>query len=535
MSAESVDTSIDSIDREFVRQLILGQFSFLDNRADKFISEGIFQSKNFGEIEIGDNLWTAGPIENRSWLWSLHAFEPLDPLIASEESELVDALIRSWRVQFENASLSEDFPWHDHATALRLDRLSRITLKLPGCEYPDLAARHANVLLRDDFYSRHTNHGFDQALALIRASLVFADHPGSASWRKTGTARLKDEIAFAFTDEGIHVENSPAYHVGMISNLVRAREILHAIRESGENYDALCNGALSFAAWISRPDRWLAYLGDSASYRANIPAQLSNLPNYPMVRWVVTGGRDGVPPQDNSIVFEEAGYAIYRSRWDPWQRHTHLVMKSGFLSKYHRQDDDLNLLLHARGEDWLIDSGMYNHNPKDPARKYMRSAVAHNVPFLKDFETTRSPEKSKTTMRDLHAEDCELAVEASTRMYKGARVRRILRVANENRFDVQDSINVKRPAESYWLFHVPRDKTVTVENGSAAIRGRKGVLVIRPSDEALGCSVYSGLNSKFPSITSTAVNEYSDSKVIVFGPRYIDDALQMRFRLFFRA
>src|SRR5690606_34093799 len=77
-----------------------------------------------------------------------------------------------------------------------------------------------------------------------------------------------------------------------------------------------------------------------------------------------------------------SGYAIYRSSWGPGANQTHVIMKSGFLSKYHRQDDDLNILIYAYGEDWLIDSGLYNHNQKDPIRIYMRSIKAHNVPYI---------------------------------------------------------------------------------------------------------------------------------------------------------
>src|SRR5690606_226404 len=111
------------------------------------------------------------------------------------------------------------------------------------------ARKHGNLLLRDDFYEKNTNHGFDQSLSLILASLAFSAIPESSQWQVVGLERLKSEMDFAFTSEGVHVENSPAYHMGMIGNMLRARRLLKHININYEGIDSLFDKALIFLAW----------------------------------------------------------------------------------------------------------------------------------------------------------------------------------------------------------------------------------------------------------------------------------------------
>ncbi len=73
----------------------------------------------------------------------------------------------------------------------------------------------------------------------------------------------------------------------------------------------------------------------------------------------------------------------------------------------------MNVLVHAYGEDWLIDSGLYNHNRRDPIRIYMRSARAHNVPFVAGAKIDRSSVgKNFVTLKRMEAPGFSYAVKA---------------------------------------------------------------------------------------------------------------------------
>lgn len=490
--------------------------------AEKIIYEKTIETRNFGDIPIGDDFWTCGPQENRSWCWTLQAYLPLDPLIATGKTNVLKKLVDSWWDRFKLTPIEDDFPWHDHATAMRLDRLSRMALQLPDCKYTELAARHAELLIQEHFYSKNTNHGFDQSVSLVLASLGFPEHKQAIQWCEVGIARLRGEIEFAFTSEGVHVENSPAYHMGMISNMVRARAVLKAVGADTEGFEGVFDKALCYLAWITRPDRAVAYLGDSVTYRPSVPSGLADLPSASLVQWVATGGAEGVSPQTRSIIYAQSGYAIYRSSWENWPGHTHIVMKCGFLSAYHRHDDDLNVLVHAYGEDWFIDSGLYNHNHADPVRVYMRSSLAHNVPYFPNVNVLRTPFKNTNevfaSISSFPADGYDFGVDCMTRMYEGGIIRRSLLVRDESNFRIADRFSGFGDKPRYWLFHVPCNKKITTGKGRAMVRGFSKKLFIRASVDILECATYRGKDAIFPSVLSKQLNRLEDSQVIVFGP-----------------
>lgn len=523
-SSEEINAQDQMVSNNAAGELFSGPSDLDRALAGKLKMEGVIQTKFYGDILTHGDLWGCGPLENRTWCWTLHAFLPLDPLIAVGDWDAVLSHINAWSSRFADAPIEADFPWHDHATALRLDRLSRVALQMPTGQLTSLAARHAALLLEESFYSRHTNHGFDQALSLMLASLAFPHHPESGRWQQIGVARLEDEIRFAFTDEGVHVENSPAYHMGMIGNLNRARRLLQAVGAHAVliGFDKLFDQALQFLAWVTRPDRFVSYLGDSVSYRPNAPAELADLPGFAQVRYAATAGQEGSAPSESFVVYQKSGYAIYRSRWSPWDRHTHIMMKCGFLSRYHRQDDDLNVLVHAHGEDWLIDSGLYNHQHDDPVRVYMRSARAHNVPFLPGAKVNRStPGADFATLERLSLGDFPYAAQGVTKMYSGRRMVRQLLIRDENNFRLVDKILSSQDNPCYWLFHVPSDKKISIGPNTCRVVGKQVSLVIR-SSERLSCEVHRGFAGRFPSVTSVTINQLEDSQVIVFGPATVE-------------
>ncbi|ATI01098.1 heparinase II/III family protein [Alcaligenes faecalis] len=509
---------------DVLKSLFPDASSLDDVKSKSIVYNSIIDTNNFGCVDIKDGVWSSGPQDNRSWLWSLHSYSLFDCLIACKYEGYVNELVSSWAVLFENRPVDDDFPWHDHATALRLERLARMALVFDKFKFYDLVKSHADLLLRKDFYSENTNHGFDQAMSLLVASLVFEGMEGYLLWRKTGLQRLKQEINFAFTEEGIHVENSPAYHVGMTNNLIRARKVLSLLGDAGAYLDSIFKGALWFLAWITRPDRFVALLGDSASYRPNVSSALSSFEQFEFIKWVLSAGKEGRHPDMTSIIFEKSGYAVYRSDWKDWVNHTHIVFKSGFLSKYHRQDDDLNILVYAYGEDWLIDSGMYNHNQSDPVRLYMRSALAHNIPYVPDSRVNRSsPSSSFSYLRPSSAPGYAFAVDGFTKMYSGGRIRRRLLVRDAGYFRIHDKFLGYDGQSKYCIFHFPKDKSIVSSFGKAVVKGRNANLIIRCSDKKISCNVFSGKCDVFSSLTSKIFNVVEDSQAVVFGPSFDSD------------
>lgn len=484
----------------------------------KDFSSGYINSSKFGRIKINQDLWESGDKNDRSWVWFLQSFVFLDELIDAGDVSLLGSIIKSWVLKYQNTKVDSEFPWHDHASALRLDRISRVKIEYNLENLDILAVKHAEFLMDDSFYSKNTNHGFDQACSLILASIAFNNSEGADKWLETGVSRLINEIKFAFSSDGVHVENSPAYHNGMIKNFIRAHRLLKEVNVVVEDIDPLFDKALNFLAWSTRPDGYLPYIGDSEKYKPSLPNEFNYLNGYKNLKYVLSREGDCELSKEKYSIFEKSGYAFYRSSWLDWDNHVHIIMKSGFLSNYHRQDDDLNILIYAFGEDWLIDSGMFNHNKKDPIRKYMRSNLAHNVPIVSNCEVLRKNDRPDfCTLRLIEDFSSELSLEGSTKMYKGGEVKRRVFVKNSLNYKIVDTFDGFGENEKYCIFHFPIEKEITIYNDFVVVRGRNKKMVFKNSLGTL-CKTSSGFCGDFPSVCSKNVNKIEDSQVLCFGP-----------------
>src|SRR5690606_37848077 len=125
-----------------------------------------------------------------------------------------------------------EFARNDHAVAAQAENLVFLLahLHLHGLReeaHQEVAAAihgHADLLATEEFYSRHTNHGIEQARALAVIADLFPDDPRSPARMALAVDRLVDELDFAFTREGVHVENSPGYHAYVCLSFLKIRD-----------------------------------------------------------------------------------------------------------------------------------------------------------------------------------------------------------------------------------------------------------------------------------------------------------------------
>ncbi|MDY6894728.1 MAG: heparinase II/III family protein, partial [Thermotogota bacterium] len=260
----------------------------------------VIHIKKFEPVQlVEEDFWNADPYKNRSWQWGHHNWAGIWPLaqaayIDNDKTSLEKLFerIEQWANIAMTEPTSQEMLWHDHSTALRLDKIvSLIALFANSISINQLKILkkllicHAIILSHEDFYSKHTNHGYDQVLAMYQAT-----HPsiidGLEKLNRLAYRRLIDEIKFAFTEEGVHKENSPNYHRGMISNLIRGRKILNVLPciDKGESLnflDTILDKSLYFLACIAQPDSRIPIIGDSEnSLLSKKLSQLSFYNNY---------------------------------------------------------------------------------------------------------------------------------------------------------------------------------------------------------------------------------------------------------------
>ena len=221
-----------------------------------------------------------------------------------------------------------------------------------------------------------SNHAFDQAIALFLISDFLRTSPFSKAWQETSLARIERELDYSFTNDGVHVENSPSYHHGMITNIHRSLSKVLKIspHQAIQNHRSELAKSIPYLAWIIRPDGKVPPLGDSEEKQVstNLGRKIS--------------GDEVFSSHEGMRVFGE-GYAIWKST----SKQYHLTLKSCHHGRFHRHDDDCSLALWVRGENLLMDSGLLYYQEKDPDRIHVRSAKGHSGFEIPGKKPNRNP------------------------------------------------------------------------------------------------------------------------------------------------
>ncbi|PYE30720.1 heparinase II/III-like protein [Idiomarina fontislapidosi] len=377
--------------KEYIQNTINTKNKSDYQKLKKLFDEQLFEAKNFEDTELDITVFDWRSLErDRNWWWQIQALPFLNWFVNSfslqndEErshyfSKCLDS-IRNWGNQANLNSVSP-LVWHDHAAAFRGRNISnwlvfcylrKISLgELYAEPLGELIKEHLDWLQQDKHYSQHTNHGFDQAMIALTIASMFSDD-GFEAYRQLNCHRLKDEITFAFTEEGVHKENSPGYQKMMLGRLKQLRTLRPLgqlnVARMGERY---IERAEAFLRAITLPDGYLPMTGDTRGEDAGLVYVQKE--------------------QIDVLDYSTSGYVIIRGQTNDGLE-IFLLFKNTHESNYHRHDDDLMLFLYIDGEVVLGDGGLGTHQEKDPKRKFLRSALSHSVPLI-DRKYIRDKEK----------------------------------------------------------------------------------------------------------------------------------------------
>ncbi|MCH7379967.1 MULTISPECIES: heparinase II/III family protein [Acinetobacter] len=433
-----------------------------------------------------------------NYQWRKHSFSFISHFIAAYESDKdnshINTLIneiKTWKEFFiEKEDVKNIFAWNDHATANRLENFFSLYLYFyyKGEEVDDLkelCLMHMYVLSLDRFYTKQTNHGLLQSNALYLASHIFYDNKKIVDFQKLSLQRLRDEFLFAFRD-GVHIENSPEYHFVFLGSLVHINQIVEIIEKEKSTNNKLFEGdcsllidkAIEYLAYIIRPDVKLPYIGDTEekniqNFRLNLQSEA-----YRNFLYTVSKGAEGTPPEYVNYIAEKTGWVVIQSNSDidNFNERLHLVLKNGFLSKYHKQDDDCAISLFAFNEEWLCDGGLYKHEHHDPIREFFRSRYSHNLmtPLINPIErqdlTLVKPSRIKTWINSNEL----VYLETESFMFKDFSYIRSITYSGKDSLSITDQINTSGQVEDevVTIFNFPSDKDIVILNNEIYIKSK---------------------------------------------------------------
>lgn len=308
--------------------------------------------------------------------------------------ELAWEFFESWCTYQENDSLTKDnvYVWDSHGMAMRTENL--IVFSLIGLkngyfdsgqldELNKVLKIHGDYLSNDEYYYYNHNHGVLQDRALLALAYYF-DNELSEKWIEHAKQRLEEQWNFEFTNEMVSTENSFGYHV-FNKNLYT--NIMEYLNKNNDDWGIEKLEKLKIAedviGWMVKPNGNSASFGESGVTVYNKTTGRED----GVLRYLTSKGVEGIKPEENSVVYPDAGYYIGKEYWNPdesnlenitFEDSSWILFKTGFLSVVHKQDDDTSFEFYAKGHDIFVDPGFFGYVSND-LRAYLTSTSAHNM------------------------------------------------------------------------------------------------------------------------------------------------------------
>lgn len=371
---------------------------------------------------------------------------------------------RRWELLHPIASWeTSGMAYHDETTAQRLITLLGLLVSARPlrCQFAErIADQTADLLESKVFHSGLNNHGMFQDLALRNYALAASwtsEERREVAWR-TSTTRLKAYFLHAYTSEGVHVENTPTYHLMVSRHLQQHVQVLNAVdkAESAE-LQVLLENASSYATNVVLPNGQFPPISDTTiqTLESNAGRVFDEQFSY-----AVTSGRVGKKPQYTNVLFHESGYGIYRSDWDD-PAATYVLFQAAYNDDYHKHSDDLSLILYGKNRLLITEGGPFGYNYSDPFTKYAYSQFAHNNIVVNGSSTPRT-DLQASTVRIVAAEVDEkiFDVTASTGRLKGCQHQRRIKIGGRPRSEAIEVLDelVSDQNQNYSMYwHIPGD------------------------------------------------------------------------------
>ncbi|MGE0428248.1 MAG: heparinase II/III family protein [Hydrogenophaga sp.] len=461
LSSAAVDTLLVSPSAQVLDRLAKVDLMHIDPRdkGDQAIADMILQ----GRIDVP--LITHGEATLQGWPQDLEAPSAVDGLVLVS-LELEDRMLRQYEatsdaryLQWAQRRLLDflnyeanlygpvGYIWNDHAVAARVSVLTRfwMILRKDPAAPPELKARvlrsvmrHGEFLAKKSHFTVQTNHGVMQNIALLQVALGFPALPSSDAWKTLALTRLKTQLAFYVSPEGVILEHSPGYHLfgtALMQHIVDLHEIMGPGVPAA--LQAQYEGVLRYLGQVMRPDCSLPRVGNTSGGTLSV----SN------VRGPFCGRAP--PPSGSSApyrhTFPIAGYALWGQNAEKtaWQT---FVAWSHHLNHPHKHADETSLVYWRDGIEWITAVGYwpYDSNGYRAANGWKGSNAPHGIREI------ASSERSTELVYSGSAEGVEV-VDTRTLRGNGMQVRRQAIQLDADRLLVVDHVAGSRePVETIW-------------------------------------------------------------------------------------
>jgi len=301
-------------------------------------------------------------------------------------------VILAWAKYERSAWLNRGFLWNDHAVAARVRTLAdfwsiyrhrpdyRSDVALQIWEF---AARTGALLAKPDQFTFATNHGVMQNIGLLQICIAFPSLPHTEAYKRIALSRLKDQISFYVSPEGVILEHSAGYHrfglflFGMVLRYATLLEL-----DVPSDWNRKYEQAKQFYLDIRRPDGSLPTFGDTGIVSDRSAVPVTHLDSQERFAPLVAADTGFHP--SSVAVYPVSGYAVL---WDGSKGQSSsqdlsqtVLAWSYYPGHGHKHADEPSVLLWARGQEWWTNAGYWSYD--DPDRIHAECWEGSNAPHL---------------------------------------------------------------------------------------------------------------------------------------------------------
>ena len=347
----------------------------------------------FNEDELD---WSENPYDDWTWQFYFHSLRMVSYLINAYELkgdivylEKAKWFIQSWDehnpCRYQQASI---FGWDDHSTANRITtliyfwdnyRTSEIYDDDFANEILNMLRKHGEFTADDGNYIWKHNHGIYQDKSLLQLAVLFPNFDESDKWLEISISRLSDQIDYGVTPTGVHKEHSVAYHYLVLTLFTSISQFTDHYNISFDKLDLTIYNMEEYLVHVTKPNGLTPLVGDSNSINI-LKIPVSDITNEHLL-YLVTDGNNGEKIVENSIVYEDAGVAVFKNNWDTTAP-IYFALFNSYHSNVHKQSDDLSFVLSYQDTDYFVDSGKYAadsaYHEENIYRTFVKSVFAHN-------------------------------------------------------------------------------------------------------------------------------------------------------------
>ena len=448
--------------------------------ADKLINDNeIFLLRYWEPFVYYENEldWSEDPYDDSTWQFYFHSLRMVSHLVNAYELdgnisylEKAKWFIESWVEHNPNPQeQASSRAWGDHSTANRIStfiyfwdyyRNSEIFDEEFANVFLNILRIHGDFTAVDENYSWGKNHGIYQDRALMQLAVFFPIYERSDEWYNTSVSRLSDHFTEDITPSGVHKEHSTSYHKLVLTLFMSISKFNNHYNIGNEELANTIYKMQEYLVHIAKPNGTIPLVGDSVGdYVLGFSDdQITN--EY--LLYLSSDGNLGEKIAQDSIVYEDAGIAIFKNNWEDSSSLYFALFNRFHMVTKHKQCDDLTFVLTLQDTDYFVDSGKYNYDEKDPYRIFMRSIFAHNS-IAVDGESYDIQDKSnigKTAIEQYEIASDYSYVKASHTLYEGVKITRTVIFFNDGAVYFHDEIESDEQHEYTQTFNIGEDVNI---------------------------------------------------------------------------